>query len=275
MRVLRTYTTLAQNYAEDIHSKKTKALELKLSRMKNFCIIFDEADFHGEKFFIFLISELSNEGPQKPHLLDSTIGFLSSTATTVRQKVVAALSNYKILENFDRFEVFLTDGAAHNILAGKQLKDIYSKTLQITCVSHMLARVATVILEQKLKTKTRSLLKAFIKIFKSSTDLNNWKKFDGRTLQAFPMPCGTRWGTLLSCVAFLTQNIKLILAFLKTLEQRTYVEKTVYLMGDSALITEMEHIYSLEFVKEAITLSEASNFSPQKLKFCSNQFFPD
>ena len=41
-------------------------------------------------------------------------------------------------------------------------------------------------------------------------------------------------------------------------------EKAVNLMGDSALITEMGHIYLLEFVKEAITLSEASDFPVSK-----------
>ena len=73
---------------------------------------------------------------------------------------VAVSSNYKILEKFVSFKAFLT----YNILAGKQLKFMYSKMVHITCVSHMRARVATVTLEQKSKTKTRSLIKAFIKI---------------------------------------------------------------------------------------------------------------
>ena len=107
-------------------------------------------------------------------------------------------------------------------------------------------------------------MKAFIKIFKSSTNVNKWKKFDGRKRQAHTMPCDTRWRNWLSCVAFLTQNFKPLLAFLKTLEQGAYVEKAVNLMGDSAFITEMGLIYSLEFVEKAITLSEASDFSVSK-----------
>ena len=66
-----------------------------------------------------------------------------------------------------------------------------------------------------------------------------------------------------SCVAFSTQNFKPLLASLKTL-QGTYVEKAVNLMGNSALITEMGYIYSLEFVKEAFTLSEPSDFLVSK-----------
>ena len=89
--------------------------------MENFFIIFDEADFHEEKFFIFLTSELSNEGPQKPLSLDSTIRLFSPTVTTAHQTFVAVLSIDKMLEKFDSFEVCLTDGAAYNILAGKEL----------------------------------------------------------------------------------------------------------------------------------------------------------
>ena len=149
---------------------------------------------------------------------------------------------------------------------------MYSKMVHITCVNHMLARFATVILEQISKTKTRSLINAFNKIFKSSI---NWRNPDGRTRQAFPMPCDTRWWTWLSCVAFLSQNFEPLLVFLQTLEPVTYVEKEVNFMG-SSLITEKWQIYSLEFVREAITLSEASDFRrSQKLQFCSSQFIPD
>ena len=120
----------------------------------------------------------------------------------------------------------------------KKLKVMYSKMVHNTCASHMLDRVATVILEKKSKTKPRSLIKVFFE-----TNVNNWKKFDGRTRREFPMPCDTRWGTWLSCVTFLTQNLKPSLSFLKLFEQGIYVVKTVSFLGDSALITEMGHIY--------------------------------
>ena len=83
--------------------------------MENFCIVFDETDFHEEEFFIFLISELSNKRTQKSYLLDSTIGLLSATATTVHQ--------LQDLEKvYSSFKVFSTDGTAYNVLAGKKAK---------------------------------------------------------------------------------------------------------------------------------------------------------
>ena len=103
--------------------------------------------------------------------------------------------------------------------------------------------------------------------------MNTWKIFDGRTRQAFPIPCDTRWEALLSCVAFPTQSFKPLLALLKTLKQGTYVEKAVNLRGHSALITEMGHFYSSEFVNEAITLSEASDFSVSKARILLESIF--
>ena len=88
------------------------------------------------------------------------------------------------------------------------------------------------------------LIKCFVKIFKSSSRVSQWRKISHST---FPIPCDTRWGTWLNSLNDVTQNLKKtqrVCAIVTT----NFSKQTKTLLDDQDLIVEVGHIYTLNFI---------------------------
>ncbi len=110
---------------------------------KSIYVIVDETrDKAGRAMTAILVGDLGEEMPHCPFLID-LVDVETANNSTIQQAVLAAL-NRLLGDNFiyNNVRLFITDGAAYCVKAGKGLKELMPNLVHITCVAHGLSRVA-------------------------------------------------------------------------------------------------------------------------------------
>ena len=93
-RVLPSPSTLATTYSDWAYQSKYDNLKEKVSSFDNYYISFDETEFRGEKYYSFLIGELSASGVNRPYLIETTRELESPNTEMVQQKLMKILSYF-------------------------------------------------------------------------------------------------------------------------------------------------------------------------------------
>ena len=113
--------------------------------------------------------------------MDITKDNRPANALIVQQKLLAAVSKIGCVNESDygKFRLFLTDAAAHNISASQSPVLTFPNLIHVTCISHMLARITSVLPKEAKFCK--QLIKKCNKLFKSCITVLRWKGFEVRT----------------------------------------------------------------------------------------------
>ena len=95
--------------------------------------------------------------------------------------LLAALSKNGCVNESDygKLRLFLADAAAYNISASQSLVLTFPNLIHVTCISHMLARITSVLPKEAKVCK--QLIKKFNQLFKSCITVLLWKGFEVRT----------------------------------------------------------------------------------------------
>ena len=263
-RPLPSVSTLASSYATAAFTKKREKLIEILQEFPAFYIIFDEADYHGEKYYAFRIGKLGSEKSHPPFLIEITREANPPDSVMVQQKLLGALTGLKLVDQFSKFRLFLTDAASYCVAAGNALKMTYTDLIHITCFSHMLSRVLTAIPE------TRPGAKKLVQLytnFEKSPRRANFLANHGEKKLKYPIPVETRRGTWLDSVCFISDNWKQLMQFFDERDDNRDNEKARKLfkkMKCALVAKEIGFIAALRFVRENITESESSDFTATK-----------
>ena len=134
-RMIPCLTTLLNNYAETTYLTEYKKLKAIVSKWRHFMSVSTRRSTLDRM-------ELGNT-VNKPYFIDITVDHRPPNSTIVQQKVCAALSDVGVVTHYDKFRLFLSDGVSYNISAAARLKPMYPRLIHVTCVAHMLARVAS------------------------------------------------------------------------------------------------------------------------------------
>ena len=126
----------------------------KVVTVKKFYIVFDEAEYNGDQFFGVLLGILDSTQTQVPFLIDIMTEDFSPNQTSVQQSINCSLTKLGLVNNFQDFCLFLSDGTSYNSAAARALQMLYPKLIPCTCYTHMLARLCAKIVEREPSVKT-------------------------------------------------------------------------------------------------------------------------
>jgi len=124
-----------------------------------------------------------------------------------------------ISANFNRDDVllFVTDGAPYMTKAISGIKILYFKMIHVTCIGHVLHRVAEFIREQfqDVDIWVANLKKIFLK---APSRVQIFKEMAPGLLLP-PKPILARWGTWISAVKYSHENFKLLQTIVANLDE--------------------------------------------------------
>ena len=108
---------------------------------KDYFIMVDEAkDACGRKVCGALIGTFDDV--EKPPALSELAELKETNNETISQIVISVNSKIIGPGEFGNFKLLITDGAAYMIKVGKYLEENFEDMLHITCVAHLLHRLA-------------------------------------------------------------------------------------------------------------------------------------
>ena len=142
-----------------------------------FHITFDECHKSGENYYAVMlgaldseiVSPLSSIHDQKQRVTEC------HRVATIQREIMEPLNGCGIVNQYDRFKLPIIDGAAYDGGSASGLKSLYPNSVHNTCVSHMIARVSSKLVEiQKEVNKLVSNVK--IAFEKCTNRVNTWCK---------------------------------------------------------------------------------------------------
>lgn len=110
-----------------------------------FVSINETTDRLGRPMCMVLAGPLDGDFLDRPYLID-LVNLGAANNQTVQQSVNSAL--FKVLGgklSYERIRLFLTDGAAYCVKAGKGLMELYPNLIHCLCLAHGLNRVAEMV----------------------------------------------------------------------------------------------------------------------------------
>jgi hypothetical protein len=154
--------------------------------------------------------------------------------------------------NYEKFKLFISDGAAYMVKSGRELKTFYGNLRHITCLAHGLHRVAELVRANckeadDFVTKSNSLF----------TFSNRRKRlYRERTGLALPpQPVKTRWNSWLLCCYYYSANLDTFsqfLSFMSEEEDLTTIRQLCDLSGNATLRTQFEFISIFKTLSDSI-----------------------
>ena len=204
-RKIPSVSQLYTKYADTVYAEKQSTLLHLVKSFRSYYVMFDEADYNGEKYYAFLIGNLNAEGAHQPYLIELSREMKTPDAVAVQQKVIQLLSKVGLLTSedaFNKFRLFLTDGASYCTSAGREIKKTFPKMEHITCFPHTLARVLCAIKDSS--PSVTKMVKFVTKFFHNSTRrVSDWSIVCSKK---YPTPVETRWGTWIDAVIYISEN---------------------------------------------------------------------
>eukprot|EP00095_Tigriopus_kingsejongensis_P001750 maker-scaffold183_size276960-snap-gene-0.11 protein:Tk01750 transcript:maker-scaffold183_size276960-snap-gene-0.11-mRNA-1 annotation:"PREDICTED: uncharacterized protein LOC100897181" len=112
---------------------------------KDLVVQVDETtDLQGRSMTAVLVSPLDGQTLERPFLIH-VMDVVNNNNVTLQQAVVKALHGLMGDDlDYDRVRLFLTDGAAYCLKAGRGLLALFPNLIHVTCLAHALSRVAEV-----------------------------------------------------------------------------------------------------------------------------------
>ena len=127
-RKIPSVSQLYTKYADTVYAEKQSTLLHLVKSFRSYYVMFDEADYNGEKYYALLIGNLNAEGAHQPYLIELSREMKTPDAVAVQQKVIQLLSKVGLLTSedaFNKFRLFLTDGASYCTSAGREIKKTF------------------------------------------------------------------------------------------------------------------------------------------------------
>lgn len=162
---------------------------------------------------------------------------------------------------YDRFRLLLTDQASYCLLAGVNLKTIFTKLYHVTCLCHGLNRVAS--LAQELYPNLDKFVCKFRKIF-GKKSLQRKSILEDILGEKIPSgPCQTRWGTWLNYCNFLYDKLDRIKEALMIINDASIpgFETLLELVQKDEIYDDLGHMLALKPIVESITKLETSGLT--------------
>ena len=91
-RKIPSVSQLYTKYADTVYAEKQSTLLHLVKSFRSYYVMFDEADYNGEKYYAFLIGNLNAEGAHQPYLIELSREMKTPDAVAVQQKVIQLLS---------------------------------------------------------------------------------------------------------------------------------------------------------------------------------------
>ena len=212
----------------------------------------DEAtDACGRAAANVLVGKLSTEKAFKPHLVATK--FLDKT----NADTVARLTNDTLRElslKPEDVKLFVTDGAAYMLLAGKNLKPFFPCMLHVSCLAHAINRICEVIRESF--DSVNDLIATCKRIFcKAPLRVALWKQMHPN-LPLPPEPILTRWATWLEAALYYATHLSAVREIVSGLDP-----------DDAASIQRGQEILKRKTLEQDLAFLRAHfSFLPAKLK---------
>lgn len=240
-------STLRKNYLGPCYENVIIAIREVIGNSDIWIAVDETTDTNGRYIANLIVGVLKHDTPSQPYLL-ACKELPKTNHSTISRFINDSL---KILwpagGNDENLRLFLSDAAPYMVKTGDSLKVFYPNIVHVTCVAHMLNRVAEKVRE--LFPNVNKLINNVKKCFlKSPSRIQLYKE----TLPGLPLPPEpviTRWGTWIEAVIFNANNYEGI---------KTVVEK---LDNDlSASVESCKKMFNLPTVKNDLAFIKI-NFS--------------
>lgn len=224
---------------------------------KPFYIEFDETcDEVGRSILHILIGELHEHHVLDPFLLYS--GEIQKVdAETIHSLLEGLLIN--IIgsgQQFDLFKLLLSDGAPYCLLVGKLFRKRFPLMKHVVCVCHNLHNLCQTI------QKNNAVANQLIVLLKQCLRKNkvNMRLYYSLVSDELPKwPILTRWGTWISCVAFIHERKDRLGQFIVALPKKYNALKEIW--SQDQVHCEIAEVFNYKFIVEAIKLLETGSLS--------------
>lgn len=171
---------------------------------KDFYFIFDETTDIKGRYILNILGGVCEENFKYKTYLLETIELSKTNAENINNEILSLLNLIaKSPLNYNKLKLIISDAAPYAVKVGKLLKILIPEVKHVTCLAHMLHRVAEDLRERSLNAdKTISLIK---KIFvKNKNNKNIWQENSSIPMHKFPII--TRWGTWIEFAIFISEN---------------------------------------------------------------------
>lgn len=186
-------STLRKRYLAIAYNNTMKMIQESVAGKKVWISIDETVDVVGRQVASVIVGTLLIEGPGKQFLLTTEV-LEKTNHSTIARLFTESLKLLGPDFNPDNILLFLSDGVAYMLKAGRTLTSLYPKMIHVTCLAHGLHRVAETV--RSLYQDVDSLISNGKKIFRKcpSRVVDFHREAPGIPLPPRPIP--TRWGNL-------------------------------------------------------------------------------
>uniref|UniRef100_A0A2S2PVX4 DUF659 domain-containing protein n=1 Tax=Sipha flava TaxID=143950 RepID=A0A2S2PVX4_9HEMI len=238
---------LRKNYLGPCYNNVINAIREIIGNSDIWIAVDETTDTNGRYIANLLVGVLECDTPSQPYLL-ACKELPKTNHSTVSRFINDSL---KILwsagGNDENLRLFLSDAAPYMVKTGDALKVFYPNIIHVTCVAHMLNRVAEKVRElfPDVNKLINNVKKSFLK---SPSRIQLYKEMlPGLPLP--PEPVITRWGTWIEAVIFNANNYEDIKSVIEKLDN-----------DSSASVDNCKKMFNLTTVKNDLTFIKI-NFS--------------
>lgn len=265
---LQTYTkkhipdesTLRKSFLHPCYVKTIEKIREQIGDSYIYLVVDETTDINGSYIANLLVGVLNEQNPSKPFLI-SCKKLDKTNHSTISRFVNDSL---RILwphgGNDEKVLLLCSDAAPYMIKAGKTLNVFFPNLIHITCLAHMIHRLAEKVRE--LYPNVNTLVGNLKKVFLKAPQRVDVYKEIMPSVPLPPEPVLTRWGTWIEAANFCADHFDDLKIIFQKLEDKTVVS-----------IRKCINMLSLESVKSDLAFIQSHFFilvkSIKKLEHCS------
>jgi len=179
---------------------------MKLFQGAEVGFIFDGAGHHGD--MLAVLARKSENFRIYEKLIELKHSDKVFDHESLNDSIIGATTSLGITTNRARMKAFSHDAHSANLLAIKQLKAIFSSSMDLVCASHILQRVG----ERFVAPLVDELIASWFRLFKNGTNkIALWRSLTG---VSFPSFNPIKWHSRFQLARFIMENFQSLLGFL-------------------------------------------------------------
>lgn len=239
---------LRKSYLESCYNKTIENIREKVGDSYIFLIVDETTDINGNYIANLLIGALSSENSCNPFLIASKKLEKTNHSTIARFVNDGLRILWPNGGNDEKVLLLLSDAAPYMIKAGKTLNVFFPNMIHVTCLAHMLQRIAEKVRE--LFPNVNTLVNNLKKVFLKAPHRVEVYKDVLPNVALPPEPILTRWGTWIEAATFCADNFEqLKIIIIEKLKEKNVVS-----------IKKCENMLKLESVKTDLTYIKTNFF---------------
>lgn len=252
-------STLRKNYIKPVFDEIIEKIRLAVGD-SNVCFIVDETTDALQRFVFNVLVMPLNGKLIKPMLLKMYNLEKANNSTVMRSVIDACGVLWPGGIQYDKVISVVSDQAAYMVLAVTNLKALFPNLHHVTCLAHSLHRVCESVRNEY--SNANEFIGSMRKVLlKAPARIQLYKETTGG-LALPPDAVVTRWGSWISCAAFLCENYDKIKSFLDELpDDSKACEISKRLVNDEIVKDELFNCTVYKFLVQAIEKLESSTLT--------------